>query len=688
MNMEGNMKKSLMILILLALFASPFFAEEKERRPMTTDDALNMVSVGSAIMSPDGNWVFYSRSELDWPKNKRQTKYYMISVEGGEPFQYIGKAGGSSFRFSPDGQYLTFKRTVDKNSQIFLMRTSGGEAVQLTKHKNSVRSYKWSEDSSKIFFTASEPRSKEEEKKHKDGYDIIFVDEGPNGQDEGSWRNLWMFDLKTKKETKITDEKFILGSFDVCPDGKKVLFTAQYTNRRNDRYKSEIYMKNVGKKEKIRLTDNHSPEGGLLWAPDGKSFIFTAADDKEWLNRNSKIYVMNPETKEYRLLSGKFEGTPRVVAWTPDSRFLLLNGQQGTDSNLFRIDVQTGDYKQLSNLSGFMRVSSVSRDRKKIVYSFSDFDTPSDLYVSPVEPFESRRLTHANPWIEEEILLADMKVIRWKSKNGFTIEGLFHFPAGSQKGGKIPLIVNIHGGPAGCFTNSFRARYHVYAGLGYASLSPNVRGSSGYTDKLREGNTVQKGDGIGLGDYWDIISGVDYVIEEGYADPDQLGVRGWSYGGILGGWTITQTGRFKAASLGAGVYDWTSEYGPGFNYDVRLWHIGGTPWDNPEGYRNQSTLTHVKNITTPTLIIHGQRDTTDTEAQSMNLFTALKDIGKVPVRYLRAPREGHGFREARHQRTRDIEEIKWMQKYIRGIDWTPWERKEEKKEEKKKEEEK
>lgn len=682
---EGNMKKFLTVVLFTLFIVSPFWAQNTERRPMTTDDALNMASIGSVLLSPDGQWVFYSKSELDWPKNKRNTKYYMISSEGGEPFQYIGEAGGNSFQFSPDGKYFTFKRTVEKNSQIFLMHTAGGEAVQLTEHKNSVGSYKWSMDSTTLYFAASEPRSKEDEKKHKDGFDIIFVDEGPNGQGEGSWRNLWMFDLKTKKETKITDEKFLLGSFDVSPDGKKVVFTAQYSNRRNDRYKSEIYLMNIGEKEKIRLTDNNSPEGGLMWAPDGKSFIFSAADDAEWLNRNSKIYVMNPEAKKYRLVSGKFEGSPRVITWTADSRFLLINGQQQSNSNLYRMDIDTGDYENITHVSGSLRVSSISKDKTKVLYSFSDYKTPSDIYVSSIDKFEPTRLTNANPWIEKDILLADMKVIQWPSKNGFEIEGLFHLPPGFKDGTKVPLIVNIHGGPAGSFTNSFRASYHIYAGLGYASLSPNVRGSSGYTDKLREGNTVQKGDGIGLGDYYDVMNGVNYVIKEGFIDEDLLGIKGWSYGGILGGWTITQTDRFKAASLGAGVYDWSAEYGPGFNYDVRLWHIGGTPWDNPEGYRKQSALTYVKNITTPTLIIHGMRDTTDTESQSMSLFTAIKDIGKVPVRYLRAPREPHGFREARHQRTRDIEEIKWMQKYVREIDWTPWERKEEKKEEKEEE---
>ncbi len=170
------------------------------------------------------------------------------------------------------------------------------------------------------------------------------------------------------------------------------------------------------------------------------------------------------------------------------------------------------------------------------------------------------------------------------------------------------------------------------------------------------------------------------MIEKGYADPDRLALRGWSYGGILGGWTITQTDRFKAASVGAMVSDWVSEYGPGFNHDVRLWYIGGTPWDNAEAWRQKSALTHVANVTTPTIIFHGINDTTDTEPQSMMFFAALKDMGKE-VRYIRFPREPHGFREPRHQRTRDIEEIRWMQKYVFGEEWTPWEREEEKEEE-------
>ncbi|MFW6124360.1 MAG: S9 family peptidase [Acidobacteriota bacterium] len=672
------MKKNKLICVILTFVLITIGLQAQKRRPMTVDDVLNMVQVRNPLISPDGKWVLFSQSELDWDNNKRKTKYYMVSAEGGEPFQYIGEEGGSDFQFSPDGRFLTFKRKKDENQQIFLMRTSGGEAVVLTEHESSIGDYEWGPESKKIYFVAEEPLSKEEEKERKAGYDSIFVDEGPNGQTRDRWENLWVFDVETKEENRLTDEDFMLGDFEISPDDQQIVFTARYSNRRNDRYKDEIYLFDIESKEKKQLTQNKSPESGLSWAPNGKIIAYLSSSDELWLNRNAKIFIINVESGKSSLLSKNYEGSIRNTTWTPDSQNILFQGQQKTNTNLYSICIQSGEYHKLTDVSGSLGIGSYSRDRRRIAYIFSDYKTPPDVYITEVDSFNPVRLTQANPWVEKELLLADMKLVQWKSIKDFTIEGLLHLPPGYEKGEKLPLILNIHGGPAGCFINSFRADYHIYAGLGYASLSPNVRGSSGYTDKLREGNTVQAGDGIGKGDYWDLMNGVDAVVEQGYADPDKLALRGWSYGGILGGWTITQTTRFKAASLGAGVYAWPCEYGPGFNHDVRLWHIGGTPWSNPDAWRNQSAFTHVENVVTPTFLIHGMKDTTDTEAQSMLFFTALKDIEKAPARYIRVPREPHGLREPRHQRTRYIEEIKWFQKYILNQEWKPWERKSEK----------
>jgi len=662
--------RTILTTIAIALAIAPqLSAQNQERRPMTTDDGLNMVRVSNALISPDGEWVFYSKSELDWDENKRKSTYHIVPADGGASYQYIGEDGGSAFQFSPDGRFLSFRRTVDEKQQLFLMRTNGGEAVQLTKHESSVGSYLWSQDSRRIFFIASEPRSKEEEKRHKDGYDAIIVDEGPNGQQASSWNNLWVFDIEEIKETKITDEEFRIGSFDVSPDGDRIVFTARYENRRNQGNLSEIFLFDLEDSTKTRLTENNAPEGGLQWSPDGVHFAYRAVDDAEWLQAQDKIWVMNADTRETRMISGQFVGSVSSPVWTPGGDAMLFTGRQRTNSNLFRVDVRSGAVVQLTDVVGSLSASSFSRDRTRVVYSFSDMDTPADLYTSPTNHHIPTKITDANPWIETDVQLASAEVVTWRSRDRLGIEGILILPPDYEPGTRLPLLLHVHGGPAGVFSNSFSYRYHVWAGLGYAQLLPNVRGSSAYSDDFLRGNYHD----IGGGDYWDLMTGVDYVIEQGYADRDRMGIRGWSYGGILGGWTITQTDRFKAASLGAMVSDWTSEYGPGFNYDVRLWYIGGTPWENPERYREMSPLTHVGNVTTPTLLLHGINDRTDTEPQSMMYFTALKDRG-ITTRYLKFPREPHGFREPRHQRTRDIEEIRWIQKYVLDIDWTPWER--------------
>ncbi|HKJ02460.1 MAG TPA: S9 family peptidase [Longimicrobiales bacterium] len=666
------------LLLFPLVLITPLAAQDATRRPMTTDDGLDMIDVGGAVISPDGSWVLYSRSELDWKANKRKTTWWRVGAQGGEPYRYIGEEGGSGFTFSPDGSRIAFTRTVDGKAQLFLMRTAGGEGVKLTDHKSSVGSFQWLEDGSALAFVAEEPRTEEEEKARKDGADAVWVDEGPNGVDADEWSNLWRVDADTGEETRLTEVDHRVGAFSVSPDGARIAFAARSENRRNQSNLSEIHLLDVASGDIRRLTDNHAPEGRILFAPDGKRIAYEAPSDAEWELRLDKIWVMDVDSGERRMVSGGYQGNVGGYVWTADGSALLFGGLQRTDSNLFRLDVASGRVTQVTHATGSISPSSFSRDRSRMAFTFQDFDTPPDVWAGPTDGSPGTRLTDANPWVGSDIALARSELVKWKSADGLDIEGFLVVPRDRPQG-PMPLLLHIHGGPAGVFSNRFSPSYHVWAGLGYAQLLPNVRGSSGYTDDFLRGNMRD----IGGGDFQDLMTGVDYVVDRGVADPDSMAVRGWSYGGILGGWTVTQTDRFKAASLGAMVTDWTSEYGPGFNHDVRLWYIGGTPWDNADEWRKKSSLTHVGNVKTPTLLLHGMNDRTDTEAQSMMFFQALKDQGKE-TRYIRFPREPHGFREPRHQRTRDVEEIRWVQKYLRGLEWTPWERKaEEKKEDKK-----
>lgn len=637
---------------------------------MTVDDMLAMIPLGDVRMSPDGERVFFSKSELDWEKNTRKKTYFMIPASGGKAVQYIGEEGGSSFQFSPDGAFLAFKRSVDKASQIFIMNLKGGEAVQLTHHTNSIDSYKWSPDASRIFFTAEETMDGEEKKEYDMGDDAVFIFEGPNGREEARWRNLWVFDLSLNKETRLTNEKLIIDEFDISPDGERVIFAATKQDAENYFFLSELYLLDAGNQSLKQLTHNNAPEGKILWAPGGKIFVFHAPSDKDNDLTHGYLWIMNPEIGEKRKLAEPSYGEISGLTWTPDGEHLLFNETRHTDLNLYRLNIITGKITSVTQVNGSLRALDFSKDRTKMVYSYSDFNTPPDLYVSPVREFKPVRLTDANPWIKKDISLAKGQVIHWKSKDGMEIEGVLYVPDAYEEGTKIPLMVTIHGGPPGHFANRFRSEFHVFAGLGYASLGPNIRGSDSYGDELL---CALQGD-VGGGEFDDVMSGVDYLIAQDVADPVQLGVRGWSWGGILSSWVITQTERFKAAILGAMVGSWTAESGPGLSWDLRHHYIGGAHWINPEDWRRVSSLWYVKNVTTPTLLLHGARDMVSTPNQAMMFFHALKEIGRAPARYILFPREPHGFREPRHQRRRYIEEIRWMQKYIRGIEWEPWER--------------
>ena len=270
-----------------------------------------------------------------------------------------------------------------------------------------------------------------------------------------------------------------------------------------------------------------------------------APSDKELELTNGFMWIMNPETREARKFESQNTGIMErlTLSWMPDGKSLLFNELHGPNSQPLPSRYRTADeLTQLTKATGTLKAMSFSKDRSKMVYMFSDLNTPTDLYVSDLNGRNPVRLTNTNPWIEGELMLAKSEVIRWKSTGGWEIEGLLQLPADYTEESRIPLIVHIHGGPMGVWRNAFEASPHIFAGLGYASLKPNIRCSIGYGDKLLR---ALMGD-VGGGEYDDIMTGVDHVIDLGIADPDRLGVRGWSWGGVLGGWIVTQTNRFKA----------------------------------------------------------------------------------------------------------------------------------------------
>lgn len=668
--LHRNLLAAFGVLALTPMIAAPLAAQTKAApTAFTVDDAIDLDRVSDPQLSPDGSRVLFSRSELDWEKNRRTSSLWVANADGTGARRFTGGDGDGGATWSPDGRWVVFTRSVGEKGrtrQLFLLPLDGGEARQLTRHVTPVGRYEWTADSRRIIFLAQDSTSKEERTAREQGADEVFVDEGPNGQERGSWSNLWWVDVARGAELAepsdahaITTREHRIGAFAVSPDGRSVAFTFRSENNRNDQFRSEIAVVNIADGQVRQLTENGAPESSLGWSPDSRTLTFMAPDLERWELAQGNLYALDLASGKIRQLGEGFQGGIRGYDWAPNGKVIHLVATERTTSNLYELDVKSGKVRQLTKLEGLLGSASFSRDHSHLAFTFASPTEPGDIFTATLKDLRPVRVTDANPWIRERAL-ATPELVRWKSRDGLEIEGILYLPAaGRTRAGA--MVLEIHGGPAGAFTRGFNSGAQVLAAHGYAVLQPNVRGSTGYGDALLRGNMRD----IGGGDFQDLMTGVDAMITRGVAHTDSLVVKGWSYGGILGGWTITQTNRFKAASLGAMVSDWRSEFGPGFNHDVTLWYLGGDPWSNKEFWIERSNFTHLDKAKTPTILFHGDDDRTDTIGQTFNFHAGLKHFG-VPVRFLRFPREGHGISEPRHARSRLVEELRWFQLYLRG----------------------
>lgn len=655
------------------------------------DDALNLVSVSAPKMSPNGSRVLFAREELDWDDNKRRSRIWIVDADGSGARPFTASADDRNAEWSPDGRWVAFTRPAQREGddadakprQLFVLPAAGGEAAQLTRHPTSVGRYAWTRDGTSIFFLAPDSLPDATEKERKNGADAVFVDEGPNGQTRGSWNGVWAVELPVQGSAlaeapvdaaRRTPRGRIVSSFAVSPDGNHLAYAYRTENRRNAGHLGEIALRSAtaslddadnGAEE--HLTQNDAPESQLAWSPDGRRLAFVAPDSETWELDQGNLYVHDVPSGRTRQVLADFEGDLRGYRWHPGGRAIDFVALERTDANLYRVDVASGEVEQLTREPGVTSAPSWDRFHHAAAFLYASPTAPADIWTARLDDDAKVRLTDANPGLADKDL-AEPEVIRWTSTDGLEIEGLLYLPLGrgaAQRPGAA--VLQIHGGPAGVFTRRFDPGAQLLAAHGYAVLQPNVRGSSGYGDALLRGNMND----IGGGDYEDLMSGVDAMVERGAAHPDSLAVKGWSYGGILGGWTITRTDRFKAASLGAMVADWRSEFGAGFNFDVVRWYLGGDPWSNRDFWTDRSPYTHLDKVRTPTILFHGAADRTDTMEQSMNFFAGLRHLG-VEARFVLFPREGHGIREPRHRRTLLTEEMRWLQGHVRGLaDWEP-----------------
>src|SRR5688572_24376835 len=627
-------------------------------RLMTVRDTQNFVSVGSPAISPDDQWVLHTRTVRDWDDAQWRTKTHLwrVKIDGTGARQLtFGDANTTAPEWFPAGDKIAFlstrgaaPATADSDgggSQVFFMHVDGGEAWAATKHAGGVSAFSISPDGKTLLLTAQDPLTAEDRRRRRDRDDAVVVDE------VFRWSHLWTFDIATGKETRLTEGQFVVSDPQWAPDSKKVAYVTRPTTKVDDSAWSDVWVVEMGGTAR-KFFENKGPDTSPRWSPDGTILAVASKPQPGNTQWYDKLHLFPAAGGAPKVLLKDFDLDFSGPIWSGDGKLLYWSTGKGTRTELFGVDVASGELTTTrAPMAGVSGAFELSHDNNTWVFSNSAGTSSPALwavrrqgrgYAAP------GRLTNSNPWLAtDQVQRGGAEPTRCTNSDGGTIEGVLTRPVGYQAGTRYPLIVNPHGGPSGASTEGFSSFNQVLAANGFLVLQINFRGSTGYGQKHVNANQ----NAWGIGDYDDIMKGVDYVIAQGWADPNRMVAYGWSYGGYMTFWMSTQTDRFKLISPGAGLTNLYSMYST-TDIPAYLGWFFGTPWDNEPIYSKLSPIRYVKNVKAKMLIMHGADDARVPPTQADEFYKALKDLGK-DVTYVRYPRQGHGISETRLAIDRD-----------------------------------
>jgi dipeptidyl aminopeptidase/acylaminoacyl peptidase len=633
---------------------------------MTIEDVLGMKSVGGVTMSPDGEWVAYVVTTRDMEENGYDSDLWVVATDGTRSTHLTrGEASDGGPQWAPDGSWLAFRSDRAENSQVWGIRPSGGEAWQVTEHPGGIGSFWIAPNSARIAFTA-QPEKDEEEEAFEESRGRPMVADSAFASE---WSLLWVAELDDGvaiDAVQASPDGLYVGEMVWRPDSEGWAFGARPSPLLRYYPQGSVYAQEEAGGAVRNLTEAMpGGEGPVAW--DDTYGLIISGSGQALGTFNSQLWVVDLSGTPPRSLTAGLDENAGFVAVAGSD--LLVEVSNGTDRGLVRIPLSPAPGgiapEPVSDRGYFYGGFSASEDGSQVAFIAQDPMTPPDVFVSSTASFDPLRRTTVNPQVAD-LAFGETRVVRWHSRaDGEEIEGVLTLPVGHREGDRVPLLLRIHGGPSGVSTVTFHGDdgtypTQVFAGLGYAVLQPNYRGSTGYGERFRG---LNRGDISGK-DWTDIDSGVDFLVDEGVADPDRLGIMGWSFGGHHTFWGITQTDRFKAASAGAGANDLLSMFSqtdlPGFYHT----YLGPSPWEDFELYEERSAYRFVNNVVTPLLIQVGERDERVPAEQSIQFYEAMKGIGKAPVKLVVYPGQPHGVREPVLQRDLMLRNVEWFTRWI------------------------